>query len=160
MPRTIDGSDSAKCAHGYWAHAHVQCPWCVGFTAETADVVPVRGPGNGWLLRRGQTPCMRCGGPGNAGSGLLPSFVTSAWWDQARPYLKQNFCYGCNTLGPGITPAERARLFVLREEDVPLEVRREAAAAMKELLTQIHNAPLLDQGGRDAEWPPAGGERF
>lgn len=160
MPRAIDGSDAGKCQHGYWTHAHVRCPWCVGFSAETADVVPVVGPGNGWLLRRGQTPCMRCGGPGGSSSGLIPEWVTGEWY--AEFSKRENLCFGCArqlTERP-LTRSEEGQLvnlFKLGPAGVPPEVRAEAKRRHDEALKR-YAAPAYD-AQPPPEYPPRG-ERF
>lgn len=122
MPAPGSQLDGGKCAHGYWTHAAVPCPWCHGFTAETADVVSVRGPGNGWLLRATDSPCIGCGGPGGAGFGLLPEGVTHEWWSEAIvPRL--NLCYECGSSRPELG----ARAFRWRDVPIPPGVRAEAA---------------------------------
>ena len=163
MPRSIDGSDETpKCQHGYWLHAYEKCPWCVGFTARTADVVPVVGPGNGWLLRRGQTPCMRCGGPGGSSSGLIPEWCTTEFYSEFSKH--ENLCFGCDTADHPLTPAEEAglvNLFKLGPEGVPPAVRAAALARHAEFMKRT---PSVEQvvNSYDAPPPehPPRGERF
>jgi len=168
MPRSIDGSDEApKCQHGYWLHAYercpwyVGCPWCVGFTSRTADVIPVVGPGNGWLLRRGQTPCMRCGGPGGSGTGLVPEWCSVEFYTEFSK--RENLCAACwrGVQDKPLTPDEQARLVVLREEVVPPAVRAAALARHAEFMKRT---PSVEQvvNSYDAPPPehPPRGERF
>lgn len=149
MPHSIDGP-AEKCQHGYWLHAHERCPWCAGFTAETANVVPVRGPGNGWLLHADETPCMRCGGPGGSSSGLIPDYVTWEWYNEFRK--RENLCFGCwqGVRDRPLTPAEQAHLVVLRREVVPLEVQQLAAARAARAQHEADMFTPIPQEGFDA----------
>jgi hypothetical protein len=82
-------SDSAKCPHGYFSRPSNRCPWCHGFDATHRNVIPVVGHGNGWLLHQGTTICTSCGGPGDAGWGLIAEGAVS---DHAP-----TMCYGCRS---------------------------------------------------------------
>ncbi len=73
------------CLHGYFSDALQHCPWCHGYDASNADVVPVVGHGNGWLLRTGAPVCTSCGGPAGAGWGCGP----------AHPPTPPKMCYSC-----------------------------------------------------------------
>jgi hypothetical protein len=142
------GGDATKCQHGYWTHSSFnRCPWCHGFTAETADVVPVHGPGNGWLLRAGQAPCKGCGGPGNAGHGLLPSGVTVEWYE-AHWKPKLDLCYDCSRTLP---PDQVSR--ILRERgpmpQPPPGMREQVARQNAELQRRLA-AEREEQRARDA----------
>lgn len=96
IPRAI-GEPTPKCPHGYWEHSQFnRCPWCHGRDQHNARAVPVRGPGNGWLLKEGDPVCVGCGGPGGAGWGLLPSGAETWTPEQHREYRQQQtLCYGC-----------------------------------------------------------------
>lgn len=115
-----------KCIHGYWTHAYDKCPWCFGFTQATQDVVPVKGPGNGWLLRKGQAPCIHCGGPGNAGFGIIPPGITLEFWKTISCRL--NYCYQCSREGKSTEG-----MFRWDEVEVPLEVRKQAEADLQKI---------------------------
>lgn len=140
--------DAGKCPHGYWTHSQYnRCPWCHGFTKETEDVVPVVGVGNGWLLRRGTTPCRGCGGPGNAGHGILPGGMTHAWYE-ANYLPKIDLCYECARTLP---PDEVAR--ILRERGPmpvpPPGMREQVAREIAELQRRI-DARRAEQQATDA----------
>jgi len=101
MPRAV-GESVPPCPHGYWEHSQLnRCPWCHGRDAHNAEAVPVAsGPGNGWLLKRGDPICVGCGGPGCAGWGLLPSGAESWTPEQHHEYRQsQVLCYGCSVNG-------------------------------------------------------------
>lgn len=100
MPHAI-GEPTPGCRHGYWEHSQFnRCPWCHGRDQHNARAVPVRGPGNGWLLKEGDSVCVGCGGPGGAGWGLLPSGAEAWTAEQHREYKAQQvLCYGCTLNG-------------------------------------------------------------
>ncbi len=78
-----------KCPHGYFTHSSSnRCPWCYGFDDANRDVIPVVGHGNGWLLRSGAAICTSCGGPSEAGWGM----ITSDWSPDRPP---PSMCYSC-----------------------------------------------------------------
>lgn len=100
MPPGI-GEPTPRCPHGYWEHSQFsRCPQCHGRDAHNKDAVPVHGPGNGWLLKKGAPVCLGCGGPGCAGYGLLPSGA-EAWTEEehAAYRAKQILCYSCTLNG-------------------------------------------------------------
>jgi hypothetical protein len=66
-----EGDVRSKCTHGYFDDQFQHCPWCHGFDDSNRDAVPVVGHGNGWLLRQGDPACPSCGGPRDAGWGLV-----------------------------------------------------------------------------------------
>jgi hypothetical protein len=77
-----------KCPHGYYTHSPFnRCPWCHSFDETNRDVIPVIGHGNGGLLRRGALVCPSCGGPGDAGWGMIV--------DAAADTRTERQCYGC-----------------------------------------------------------------
>jgi len=111
MPHAI-GEPTPKCPHGYWEHSRFnRCPWCHGQDQHNAGAIQVRGPGNGWLLKRDRSVCIGCGGPGNAGWGLLPSGAEAWTVEQHREYrARQVLCYGCTLNGLKMPIVELERI--------------------------------------------------
>lgn len=82
-----------KCPHGYYQTGAQTCPWCAGGDVSCYD--QVTGPGNGWLLEKGDLTCKRCGGPRGAGYGAWagPGDPTP---EAVRAGLeKLDHCYTC-----------------------------------------------------------------
>lgn len=164
-----------KCPHGYWQvqFAHVQCPWCFGVNQTNSDVVPVRGPGNGWLLRRGQATCPGCAGPAGAGFGLLPPYMTTEYYEQViKP--QPRLCRPCATAWQK-AGRQPPRVHGMLEHEVPPQVRAEAArraAAMLERTVQpqqqaagqpdvvMEGSLETFQERFDTSWESGAGERF
>lgn len=86
-----------KCPHGYYQTPAQACPWCIDGDVGRYD--QVTGPGNGWLLEKGDLTCKRCGGPRNAGYGVSSlSGPGPATPDNVRAALEKiDNCYGCAT---------------------------------------------------------------
>lgn len=85
---------SNKCPHGYFTHSkYNKCPWCFGWRWNNWDAVPVKGKGNGWLLRKTDPVCQTCGGPATAGGGVLPPGMTHEQHEATKHTIKT--CYYC-----------------------------------------------------------------
>lgn len=86
---------TGKCSHGYFTHSpYNKCPWCFGWDRHNKGSIPMHGKGNGWLLKKGEPVCQSCGGPSNAGWGVLPPDMTQEQWKTHRHTIKT--CYTCD----------------------------------------------------------------
>jgi len=100
-----DDLEAQTCPHGYFNHSEYnRCPECYGINLHNSDAVPVNGPGNGWLLKKGDRPCIECGGPATAGHGLIPNkpwwkiFTTKKTWKK-QVLAKAEQCWTCYAYG-------------------------------------------------------------
>lgn len=150
---------SDVCPHGYFTQQFqfVPCPGCYGFNEKNKNVVPVRGRGNGWLLERGMGVCLDCGGPGWAGHGIIPEYMTHEYW--AQIVTQPSVCYGCSSAraarGQGM-PHVRG----YEEHEVPIAVRAEAARRAAEARREIESRGQDKPPPLDAGDGPYAGERF
>ena len=81
------------CEHGYYITPSHKCPWC--FNGDPAGFTHVVGQGNGWLLKKDDLTCKRCGGPRGAGWGAWASDKPPTPENVRAEMEKVDFCYSC-----------------------------------------------------------------
>lgn len=139
---------SPKCEHGYWTHQYIPCPWCHGFSEMNKNVIPVQGPGNGWLLEEGVPTCPDCGGPGGQ-DGIIPDYMTWEYYKEVI-FPQPRPCMDC-AKARGKKGLAIPRPEGYEESEVPQEVKQEAARQLEEAEAKAARSRL-----RPIEYP----ERF
>lgn len=113
---------------------------------------------NGWWPEAGFAACMRCGGAGSAGYGLLPLGATHEW---AESHMKKsNLCYGCSPpLAPALSADEEARRY--KWPEVPAAMVERSRAALERMNVESQARMDAMKGvWTETTFRPGSSERF